>query len=462
MRNDLNLSRRTFLKELGTASLGLAALPRVWAGTFSTAPALLAGEGHAALVLPEGVELAGFHRPPGQERRVKGIRHTPFVRALVLEVAGVRAALVSLDVAAIGYAASQKIRNAIGQRTGIAPENIKLCAIHTHSMPSLQLLRQWGAVSEEFEATVEEKAAEAVAKAVSDLAPAQLKIGRTIVIGGNFNRTVPVWRTEAEFDEQASDQYRWLDRHLHALVFERSGSRNLLWYHFSAHPVCFADELAGPDWPALVAQLAEERWGIYPGYLQGHIGDVNPGDGQPWRGDAEKVAAAVFAGLEAAVNAAQPVPVDRLVIKQGMCSLPLDGHRWRAWLAEYQQSPAACTGGVWVDEPFAREWFQANMGRREVPEKLDTPIARWDLGTLHFVFHGSELYSYYGLWLRNHSSAEHTLVVGYADDLVGYLTDPRAHIRVEYAAAVVPKILDLPPFQPNAAQVLVQSLQALI
>lgn len=461
MKRDGCLSRRRFLAGLGAAGLALTSIPRVWARSIGEGQALLAGEGHAELVPPEGTELAGFHRPPGQERRVKGVRHTPFVRALVLEVGGVRAVLVSLDLLAIGYAASQRIRNAIAQKTAISPENIKLCATHSHSMPSLQPLRQWGAVSEEFTAIVEEKATEAVAKALSDIAPAQLKIGRSTVIGGNFNRTVSVWKTEEEFDEHATDEYRWLDRHLHALVFDRPGHRNLLWYHFSAHPVCFADELAGPDWPALVARRAEEKWGIYPGYLQGHIGDVNPGDGQPWRGDAEKVAAAVLAGLEAAVAAARPVAVDRLVVKQAICSLPLDVYRWRAWLLEYQQNPRACTGGIWVDEPFAREWFEANVARGHVPEKFDTPIARWNLGPVQIAFHGSELYSYYGLWLRKHSSAEHTLVVGYADDFVGYLTDPRAHIRVEYAAAVVPKIVDLPPFQPNAAQVLVESLQAL-
>jgi hypothetical protein len=44
--------------------------------------------------------------------------------------------------------------------------------------------------------------------------------------------------------------------------------------------------------------------------------------------------------------------------------------------------------------------------------------------------------------------------VGYANDIIGYLPDPKAFVAGEYAAITVPKILDLPPFQPEAAQIL--------
>jgi len=43
-------------------------------------------------------------------------------------------------------------------------------------------------------------------------------------------------------------------------------------------------------------------------------------------------------------------------------------------------------------------------------------------------------------------------VVGYADDTIGYLPDPNAYKAREYAAVVVPKILDYPPFTPTAAR----------
>ena len=67
------------------------------------------------------------------------------------------------------------------------------------------------------------------------------------------------------------------------------------------------------------------------------------------------------------------------------------------------------------------------------------------------LFHGAELYSYYGLKIRLDSPFPATLAVGYTDDLIGYLPDSNAYKAREYAAIVVPKILDFAPFTPHAA-----------
>jgi len=58
---------------------------------------------------------------------------------------------------------------------------------------------------------------------------------------------------------------------------------------------------------------------------------------------------------------------------------------------------------------------------------------------------------YYGLAIQRGSPFANTIVVGYADGLIGYLADPQAYKAGEYAAIVVPKILDFPPFTPTAA-----------
>ena len=74
------------------------------------------------------------------------------------------------------------------------------------------------------------------------------------------------------------------------------------------------------------------------------------------------------------------------------------------------------------------------------------PISVTQLGEVGLLFHPAELYSYYGLEIRRDSPFENTLVFGYTDDFIGYLTDPNAYETSEYAAIVVPKITDLPPF----------------
>ena len=127
---------------------------------------------------------------------------------------------------------------------------------------------------------------------------------------------------------------------------------------------------------------------------------------------------------------------------------------FRQWLDAYRADPAACSTGVWVDTEFAAAWFHDSSQRDLSETFLAAPLTVMQLGEVAWVFHPSELYSYYGLAIRRDAPLPHTLVVGYADDIVGYLPDPTAYAAQEYSAITVPKILDLPPFDPTAAQVL--------
>jgi hypothetical protein len=148
-------------------------------------------------------------------------------------------------------------------------------------MPGFCYLRQWGALPVEYMKVVERRTVDAVVQAKADLASAEVLLGKARVVGGNHNRTVKTCPTDAEFTKDSTDSQRWLDTMLHALVFHRAGGkRSLAWYHFSAHAVCFMDELAGPDWPGAVAARIRQKTSLEPSFLQGHAGDVNPGNGR--------------------------------------------------------------------------------------------------------------------------------------------------------------------------------------
>jgi len=135
-------------------------------------------------------------------------------------------------------------------------------------MPGFCFLRQWGAIPTQFMAAVEKQTIEAVRRAKADLAPAELALGKSRVAGGNHNRTVKTCKTDEKFTADSTDEERWLDTMLHALVFHRGGKRTLVWYHFSAHAVCYADERAGPDWPGMVADLLRQNEGLDPSKRQ--------------------------------------------------------------------------------------------------------------------------------------------------------------------------------------------------
>jgi hypothetical protein len=74
------------------------------------------------------------------------------------------------------------------------------------------------------------------------------------------------------------------------------------------------------------------------------------------------------------------------------------------------------------------------------------------LGEVALLFHSGELYSGYGLALRRDSPFPDTVLIGYADDLIGYVPDPKAYADGEYAATVVPRIMSLPRFQTGVGR----------
>jgi hypothetical protein len=309
--------------------------------------------------------------------------------------------------------------------------------------------------------SVEKQVACAVASAVEDLAPALVSLGKSRAVGGNFNRTTKTWKADDVFNSESTHDDRWLDTMLHVLHFERSGGhRDLLWYHFSAHPVCFADELAGPDFPGMVGELLKKSHNLSPAYLQGHAGDVNPGDGSPWRGDADETTSAVYKAITQALETTQRIDVDALVSHRRVHGIPFDIPLFAKWLKQYKDNPSECVSGHWVDARFAKAWYEDNADRDLTQRTLDRTISSIRLGPLAMVFHPTELYSYYGLSVRERSPAENTLVVGYTDGLTGYLADPTAYATGDYGAFTVPKILDYPPFTPQAASQLADSIVA--
>lgn len=410
---------------------------------------LLAGEGIADIPPANGTVLAGFHYKTGKERAVTGIRQTPKVRALALRAGDTAAVILSIDVTSLSREFASALQRRIEQDTGVAAAHVRVCATHTHSMPALRSLLQWGSVSNEFQALVLERAATAAKSAVADLSEADCYLGAQRVEGGNSNRTTKTWKTDADFTAQSTDDERWLDTMLHALYFQRAEDKKpLLWYHFCAHPVCYQDTLAGPDWPGIVADHIRPE----PAFLQGHIGDVNPGDGKKWIGDPIETAQAVAPALHFAMEHGDVVEIDAIRIVNGIAELHFDMDRFKQDIEFYRSQPDKCVANEWVDAEFAKAWSESAAKWDPAVTTYSAPISAMRLGGLALLFHPAELYSYYGLKLRTSSPFPNVIAVGYCDDFVGYLTDPKAYDNKEYAALVVPKIMGWPPFTTDCAR----------
>ncbi|HJN07445.1 MAG: neutral/alkaline non-lysosomal ceramidase N-terminal domain-containing protein [Pirellulaceae bacterium] len=452
--NESLLGRREFFGRAIGAGAATALTLHTRSSRATATPSLLeVGEGAVDTTPPLGIEMAGFHRPADNRRLITGVRQPTAVRALVLRHPDAQAAIVSLDICGVSRDFVGRVQRRVAKQTGIPSENVHVCATHTHSMPTFRFFRQWGAIPRQYMADIELSIVQAIERARDDLAPAELYVGKSGSEGANFNRTANTWKTDKEFTPDSADDERWLDTKVHVMRFERAGAkRNLLWYHFSAHPVCYTDGNAGPDWPGLVAKIVLEKQKIAPVFLQGHCGDVNPGNGKPWLGKPDEVAAEVSAAIGRAFDDAVAVPIKSIRHVTAQCQLSLDLQRFKHQLDQYRKSPSTCTKGEWVDAGFAADWFQSANRWDLSRGKLNAPISALRLGGAVMLFHPSELYSYYGLALGRDSPLDHTLVVGYSDAFVGYLPDPNAYKAGEYAAITVPRICDLPPFKPETAR----------
>jgi len=413
---------------------------------------LRAGEGVTDITPPVGTELAGFHKPQGKERRSTAVRQPSSARALVLVDGNKNTfVIVSLDVCAVSQEFCREVKKEIARKSRIAADKIHIAATHTHSMPTLRYFRQWGRLPEDYRDLGAKRIVEAVELARKDLAPAKLLLGKERVVGASHNRTSEKYKTDDLFTKESTDEKRWLDTTLHALYFVRKQpKRNLLWYQFSAHPVCHADESTGPDFPGLVASKMKAQEGLSPSFLQGHCGDVN--SGTSGRGEADAVSDAIVKALRQAIKSARPIDVNEIRQVTGTFHAPLDIEFHKQQLEEYRTNPSQCTSGPWVGAEFAREWYEVASKWDLAQTSYDTPISALCIGEVALFFHPGELYSVYGLTLRRDSPFRDTLVIGYVDDLIGYVPDPKAYEKGEYSARVVPKIMSLPCFTPQVGR----------
>ena len=74
MNEQKRLPRRAFLKMAASTAAGGAFGFPVAAGVEGSSGNLRAGEGVVDITPPLGIEMGGFHRPPGKERRIRSIR----------------------------------------------------------------------------------------------------------------------------------------------------------------------------------------------------------------------------------------------------------------------------------------------------------------------------------------------------------------------------------------------------
>ncbi|MFH1572256.1 MAG: neutral/alkaline non-lysosomal ceramidase N-terminal domain-containing protein [Gemmatimonadota bacterium] len=396
-----------------------------------------------------------------RQARFEGVHDRLSARALVLDDGEHRIALVTAD--AIGFADGilgpgrsfrAAFQQAVAEATGLPPEAVLLAASHAHSTPETlditALYEVPGAVA--WTEALVRALARAVAEAAAGLQPARLKAGRGAAAGIAVNRRQLL--ADGTFWQPASGpppapllRPGRVDESVGVLLVELEDGTCSAMANFTCHPVSVqVNPLVSADYPGAACALAEASIPQLRHCLftQGADGDINPRRGGSRRdfGDVARYGHILGGEIIKVVEQLRDPEVEAMAAVLGAAveelDLPVRPLPAREpLLRECAAARAAAADARTEEERFAAanrlragEECLRTIDKGPGPRRTVVQVLR--IGDLALAGCPGEPFVDLGLEIKAQSPAPHTLVVGYANDYVGYLATPAAFAEGGY------------------------------
>lgn len=368
----------------------------------------------------------------------RGIHDDLHARALVLELGGELAALVSLELLYPTPELVEQVRAAASRELGVPSDSVMVSAVHTHSGPSVL-----GIDSEpdrgcldEYWSLVPALAASSLLEARERAVEAGVRLGVGRLEGWTVNRRRP--------------QGGPLDNEVLTVLFEGSGGPVAAVVSFACHAVVLGHNnlLISADYPGAVSRVVERLTGAKTLFLAGACGDVNPltpgtvlervydrsvGTFE----DVEEMGTALACEAVKSLMGRRPREVAALraarrTVELEALSIPEVGPEEVARLEEKLKRAVASGEPVeqlrvelalarWRAEAAARLRERAPGGR------LTTEVQALRVGDAAVVGLPGEPFAEVGLRVKSGSPARSTIVAGYANDAIGYVPTSAAY-----------------------------------
>lgn len=423
-------------------------------------PQLHFGTGRTIITPPTGIELCGYG--PYLERRATAVHQDLHCTALALSDGNRIYVWVSNDLVWTDRSLVDETHRIVRDRYGLDPVRVVITNTHTHSGPATMKTVAWGEWDDDYTSGLPEKFAGAIGQAVSNLEPGRIGFGRTPVPELSVNRVDEGGEADAEA--------------LLMRIDDAHGRMRAAAINFGAHPVTLgADTVICGDYPAdAIGKIEAERQGLRVLFLQGCCGDLNCrgfGDGM----DMMKSNGTLL--REHALPALNEIETTADVDLDGdtyEVALPTEVPDRAALAAEL----AGCrdlleASGSDADPAdlrklrFEVDWRAHRLGLLDGPhpQRLDFRVSWMRINDAVFLAHPLELFLTYGKQIQSASPYPHTMVVGYANETVGYLARPQDFDQEGfgwYAAVFAPRICRHLPFEPDAGAVFRDHLVALL
>ncbi|HOJ21068.1 MAG TPA: hypothetical protein PLU39_14665 [Armatimonadota bacterium] len=402
-------------------------------------PALEAGAAQVCITPPVGTQLAGYFH----QRVSESVRDDLFARALVLRQGNAAVALVSCDLICIEKGFAQPAKERIAARTGIPPENVLLCATHTHTGPEVRP----GRICEVNEPWLERLPgliADAVVTADQSRFAAQLSPARGSEGDLSFNRLFRMKDATELFGRgpagSAIGPAGGIDPEVLVLKVSDSEGRPRA---FVVNHALHVDVIGGgggrflsADWPGEMARALSAIYGqdVVTLFLNGCCGDINHVPHQPTSlprsGPAKSVQLGrAFAGV--AMNAAEkaePVAVDRIAARLEELAIPYYTREsaMRAYVDSLREKPNRSDFEEYTIKAFDEWPLDGQMAT--------VPVQAFRVGEIAFVGLPGEIFVAHGLEVKKWSPAAFTFIAELANDWFGYVPTTDQAERGAYGA----------------------------
>ncbi len=373
-----------------------------------------------------GLDLVGNYR--GDDYAARGIHDSLYGKAMVAEGSnGKKTAILSVDICNIPVESIDMMREYVQSASDIIAEDILIHATHTHSGPKSNL--------EAPEAkNYLQKAANAILEANKNLTPAELMVGRTTEDRVSHNRrlkaidgtTHMVWeKFEPGFIEKPLGGK---DAELITVSIEQNGETTGTLVNFGCHPTTLTGNnwLYSADYPGYLTESVQKAKGKDFGvlFLNAPSGNITQVDHKVGFLDTFQECQRIgyllgVAVLEAMKNpepatgngsikiSREEVPIKKMTITE-------EQHEWAKKVmkkVEKEGMPELQPDGI-PDELYAKKWMDMYPIQNEV-DNLEVMVIQ--IGDVAIVGLPGEIFNEFGIYIKENSPYQNTLVVGLAN-----------------------------------------------
>ena len=406
---------------------------------------MLAGFGKYTVTPDLGLELTGYGYY--LERKALSVRDELFVRCVAIEDNGVRLMLISHDVLGINRHIVKDVVSALTP-LGYGRENIIFVSVHTHTGSSLIYHEGCGEVDEDYVNGFSEKVIKACKSAISDLKPV------TGMRSSAEKLSSPVAYNRTLTDGPVDDIVR-------GVLIERENASPVALVSYACHGVslgratCISADFSSEIHTAL------EKKGMLSIYLNGVCGDIDPLPPKERQTNEENLLYIADTITEAFLRNLVPctphVSAGRL--SETLSLLPLTKEEVKKTAAHAASKYAS------EQEPacqVARIWEREMLEKDEIPTKEDITCGYGKVGDMGIVALPFEAFTKTGLLIREAIGSEKVMVLGCAEELLGYLPVKEDIEQEAYAALESAFLYKRVPPAPGEAERLGYAIGSLL